>query len=380
MREERLDAKVKCRYEAVHFDVGEEFIRRFLDLPKRLYGPRELMQNEAEERAVLTDTHCLSRYFSVQKFLVMDFKEDRAAARAVLTLYPDDSHAYIGYFESESKPEISEILFLAVKKWAREHGYTKLTGPVNASFWLGYRLKVDQFGSPYTGEPYNLPYYQELFQAAGFQVRDSYKSNRFRKIDRRFDDPKFASRLEEKQKAGYEIRSPKRAEFDSALRECYRLIIRLYSDFPIFKWIDEQAFIGNYSYLKYVIDLQMVKLAYYQGEMKGFFISVPNYENLFCGRMTFKKFIKIVRRHFLTKDYVMLYMGVDGEHHGLGKALAESIMRELKRKKACSIGALIHGDKVNGRYFGSLIEFEYHYVLMEADLTKSDQEKGMALC
>lgn len=65
--------------------------------------------------------------------------------------------------------------------------------------------------------------------------------------------------------------------------------------------------------------------------MKGFFISIPNYGSLFSGRMTVWKLVKILRRRFFTKDYVMLYMGVDEEHHGLGKALAEAVMREYVR-------------------------------------------------
>lgn len=371
MRETMSDRK--RRYGVIRFDRQEEAIRQFLDLPKRLYRPQELMQNEAEERAVLLGTHPLSQYFTVEKFLVMDRVKRRAAARAVLTLYPDDSRAYIGYFECEREPAgIAGRLFRAVEEWARTNGYTKLTGPVNASFWLGYRLKVDHFGEPYSGEPYNLPYYQALFQKAGFRVRDTYKSNRFQRIDRGFDDPKFAARLEEKERAGYEIRSPQYREFDRALRECYHLIIRLYRDFPVFKWIDEADFTANYSYLKYVIDLRMVKLAYYRGELKGFFISIPNYGSLFCGRMTIGKLVRILRRRFLTKDYVMLYMGVDEAHRGLGKALAEAVMRELQRKGARSIGALIHGEKVNGHYFSRLIEFEYHYVLMEKELTEKN--------
>lgn len=368
------------QYEAVKFDQEENFTKMFLELPKRLYASQELMQNEAEEQKILSGTHPLSRYFTIHKFLVLDKARHQAAARAILTLYPNDSQAYIGYFECEADLNNEEqaqsydgipaaqCLFETVFSWARENGYRKITGPVNASFWLGYRLKMDRFGKPYTGEPYNKAYYKALFTGAGFRVRDEYKSNRFSIISEEFSDPKFAKRLEQKRAEGYEIRSPRRGEFDAALRECYGLIIRLYSDFPVFKPIDEETFIANYSYLKYIVDYRMIKLAYFHGVMKGFFISIPNYGSCFGGALTFSKILKALRCRFFPKDYVMLYMGVDEEHHGLGKALAEAIMRELKRKKASSVGALIHGDKVNGRYFDRLIEYEYHYALMEAEL------------
>ena len=61
----------------------------------------------------------------------------------------------------------------------------------------------------------------------------------------------------------------------------------------------------------------------------------------------------------------MLYMGVDTEHRGLGKALAEAIRSELKNEGVPSIGALIRDGNINKDYFSSLIDFEYEYILLE---------------
>ena len=48
-------------------------------------------------------------------------------------------------------------------KFAKEKWYKKIVGPVDASFWNKYRLKINLFDKrPYTGEPYNLKYYFNL--------------------------------------------------------------------------------------------------------------------------------------------------------------------------------------------------------------------------
>lgn len=96
----------------------------------------------------------------------------------------------------------------------------------------------------------------------------------------------------------------------------------------------------------------------------------PDYGNAFWGRMNLRKLLQIVRTKMRTKQYVLLYMGVDEKHREPGKAMAEAVMRELKGRGASSVGARLHVDKVNGRYFKELIEFEYHYALMEQDFTK----------
>lgn len=64
----------------------------------------------------------------------------------------------------------------------------------------------------------------------------------------------------------------------------------------------------------------------------------------------------------------MLYMGVDREHRGLGKALAGSIIEELKKSGLPSIGALARDGKPTQKYGESHIEKQYEYVLLEQSL------------
>ncbi len=356
------------KYEVIRFDREQKYIRQFLDLPSQLYNEKNLVQNYREERSLLQENHVLSRYISLHKYLVIDRVSQKAAARALLTESLNDNKCYVGYFECAEDQDAADLLLNALKDKAAELGYQCLTGPVNASFWIGYRFKTDCFDSLYTGEPYNLSYYPDLFEKAGFKICDRYKSNRFRVIETEFSNDFYRSRLAEKEKEGYRIISPDKREFTGAMREIYRLIVRLYADFPVFQMIDEEAFCENYGYLKYIIDYRMIKLAYYGEEMVGFFISIPNYGNCLYGKIGPRKMFRALKIKCRPDDYVMLYMGVTPQHRGIGKALAEAVMRELQNNKAKSVGALIHEGKINGDYFSELVEQEYHYALYSCSL------------
>ena len=68
------------------------------------------------------------------------------------------------------------------------------------------------------------------------------------------------------------------------------------------------------------------------------------------------------------KEYIMLYMGVDKKHVGLGKVLVYSIIQELKKSGLPSIGALMRDGKITRNYVKEIIENKYEYVLLELQL------------
>lgn len=340
------------------------FNEKFLALPRRIYPKDRLMQSYGEEKALLEGRHVLSGYFRFYPILVLSGKAP--AARGAVTIYPNDGTAYFGFFESIKSFKAAQMVFDEAERIAKSHGCKKITGPVDASFWIKYRLKTDHFEQPpYSGEPYNLPYYPALFEKAGYKTAYSYKSMRFGAMTESGSEEKYIKRLADKTAEGYRIVSPAPDSFDKALREIYGLLINLYSDFPAYKYITEDEFVKIYSGLKYAIDYPMVKMAYKDGKAVGFYVSVPNFGNLAAGRLTPAKLVKMLKIKNHCKDYVMLYMGVDEGHHGLGKALVQSIRKELTANGANSIGALIRSGKITGEYYSSQAEFEYEYKLYE---------------
>jgi len=351
-------------YKVIKFEKETEYIEKFLDLPIKIYSKKEIMQNRNEEMEILTETHVLSRYFQIYRFLVVDDKNS-PCARAIVTIYPDDPNAYIGFFESIKSAQVSKILLEEAENFIHSLGKEKIVGPMDCSIWIKYRFKVNEFSHPYTGEPYNKPYYPKMFLDAGYQIAVEYKSNQYAKVAAEIDEKKYSQRLEKAKEDGYRFLSPKKENFAQTLKQVYKLLIELYSNFPGYKFVEEAEFTHLFAYLNKIINYNMVKLVYDNEQLVGFFISIPNYKNIVYGKLTLLDYLKILKIKLITKEYVMLYMGIDLNHRGLGKALTEEIKEELKRNQATSIGALIRKGNINENYFETLIEKEYHYVLME---------------
>lgn len=357
-------------FQVTTFSPREDtLLQEFLNLPKRLYGPEELMQRPEEELAVLTGTHVLSHYFTVVPLLVLD-DQKTALSRAVLTFYPDDPEAFLGFFESEDLPEAAALLFAEAKRLAKVHGCTRITGPVDASFWIRYRLKISRFDRTYTGEPSNKDYYLRLWQTAGYEITEHYFSNHYSPVPASHENARFSGRLARKRSEGYVIRSPRRAELDRTFHEVYGLLIELYRTFPAYRRITEPEFTSLYGYLKGLIRCSMVKMAYDHEQPVGFFISIPDYQNQVYGTLTLPDYIRILRTRIRPRAYVMLYMGVATAHRGLGKALAEAVKEELQKTGVPSVGALIRRGNINRDYFRELVDYEFEYVLLGKNLSE----------
>ena len=354
------------KFNAVLFDPDDKkSVRQFLRFPASLYPKDRLMQDTGTEAAILSGRHLLSHYFTVYPFLVFD-ELQHVAARCILTVYPDRDCAYIGFFECIPDAGAARCLFRAAEAQALKCGCQSVIGPVDASFWIRYRLKTNSFDrTPYTGEPYNLPYYEDFFLENGYGVSGEYVSNRYETVPQSFLNKKNIRRLRYFTEKGYTICSPDKGSFAKSLHEIYRMLIPLYSDFQTFSHITEDEFCALYSAVRQAADLDMVKIAYQNGKAVGFFVTLPNYGNAACGTMTLQKLLHICKVKKAPHDYILLYLGAEPEHPGLGKALAECILRELCGRQAVSVGALIRKGKVTGSYFSQLVGEQYTYALYE---------------
>ena len=358
------------KYSAIQFDSDDKkLVRTFIGFPQKLYSKQTIVQDKKTELAILHGTHILSRYFDTYPFLAHD-ENGSTAARCLLTVYHDRKCAYIGYFECIDSDDAAKCIMSAAENMAHQLGCTSVIGPVDASFWIRYRLKTNCFGQPpYTGEPYNLPYYARFFTGNGYSVCGEYISNRYGIIEPDFINEKNVRRLKRFKDMGYIIKSPDKSEFEQSMREVYRLLISLYSDFQTFSMITEEEFCQLYAPLKFAADLSMVKIAYYNDVPVGFSVNLPNYGNASSGSITPSKLLKMMKIKKAPKDYILLYLGASREHLGLGKAVAEDILCRLSEKKAVSVGALIRRGKVTGTYFSKIIEKEYEYLLYEKMLS-----------
>lgn len=353
--------------ECIEFDSEKKYVEDFIRLYRRLYSSGENMQNDSELRQLLLGTHTLSHYFTLHKFCI--YRDGVIVGRYAITVYPDDDTAYLGFFECENSDETATYIFTYAENFAVRNSFARLVGPVDASFWIKYRLKINMFDrKPYTGEPYNKDYYPKMFRDNGFTVIKHYTSSIYDTVEKTFHNEKYEQRLRDFISSGYEIKSPDMEHWDKTVADIYRMITKLFSDFPIYKGISEADFAKNFESYKLIINFDMVKMAYYKGKAVGFFISIPNYGNVVYHTKNPLNLAKIMKTKHKPHDYVMLYMGVEPEHRGLGKALVQSVINVFSENGLPSIGALQIDGKVTQHYVDEKISQRYEYALYSKEV------------
>lgn len=342
----------------------------FLALPKQIYQPDHLMQSVEEELALIEDSHPLSS--DIDTYAFIGYVDGRPSIRGLLTFYPNDATSYLGFFESINNQQIASAFIEHLAGFARSLGANKIIGPVQASFWLGYRMQLTGTEEvPYTGEPHNPAYYPQLWQAAGFELKERYLSNFYPKVSNQTHQEKLAHRFESFEEAGFTICSPKKKEWEQASLQVFELLNRLYQDFPIYRSISSQQFSQIFQKYQYILDFSMVKLAYKERKLVGFLIAMPDYGSLVYQKLTPLNLAKLFWTKRFPKRYTIMYLGVDEQFLGLGSALAYPIFKEAQKRQASAIGALIHQKTVTRHYAAELQGDKHEYGLFELDLGSS---------
>lgn len=348
-------------------------INDFLNFPKTLYENEYNPQDYKAEKQLLTGKHPLSKDFEIIPLLLykVTCDENRVLARCIITTYKDDDIAYIGLFESVDIPYVYLTILDEAKKISSDLGKTQMVGPVDASFWIRYRFKYTsdrRFRDTYTGEPYNKERYTQMWLDAGFEIDNVYSSNFYREVNESDSSEKCKLRIRQMTEKGYIIKSSSIKEFDKDIVEIHRMITELYSKFPVYKNITLKQFKSLFGYLKYVLNYSMVKMVYKDGKAVAFFICVPNYTDVYIEKNLFGVISKLLKIRKNPKEYVMLYMGVEPKHLGLGGALAEVTKQELVKNGCTSIGALIQEGKPTNIYYKDLIVGKTTYVTLKQDI------------
>lgn len=343
----------------------------FIKLPSMIYSDDNLRDSKIEKQ-ILNKTHPLSSEFEIFPYLVLN-ENKKPICRCILTYYPNDPIAYLGFFDSlDNKTAVQEMLF-EIKQKAIADKKEKIVGPIDASIFINYRFKIDRFDKTYTSEPYNKEYYPKLWEHSGFKICDKYVSNQLRKVEETDNDARIEKIYNRLLNKGYIFISPTDESFDRNLSDVYDLMMDLYSDFSGYKKISKEQFLTIYSSLKHVLNYDMVKLAYKDDELQAFCICVPNYGTLTRGKLTLSKIAKIKKIKKSPTEYIVLYLGASPKALGLGVTLVQIIRNMLCQNGCTSIGALIKEGNVTGELYKDLYIDKFEYVLMEFHLPKQKE-------
>jgi len=185
-----------------------------------------------------------------------------------------------GFFECIDNQDAANLLFDTAKNWLSERGLEAMDGPVNFGSrerWWG--LLVDGFHPPCYRCNYNRPYYKELYEQYGFQLY--FKQFTFR----RDVETKLSSRISEKamyalKDAGYTFSHIDHRRLDKAAED-FRTVynaawVNRQGTSPLTK---DEARKLIFS-MKPIIDPKIVWFAYHNGEPVGFWVNIPDINQL----------------------------------------------------------------------------------------------------
>ena len=346
---------------------GEQSEADFLYFPQQIYKKEEWMQSVSEEQAQISGQHPLSSTYTFQAF--NGYQDGQMVIRGALIKPHHLEDYYFGYFEAVDDATVMIQFIQKLSDKVRNENGQRIVGPVQGSFWLGYRMKVKGFErTPFTSEPHNPAYYPKLWQEAGFKEIEHYTSNFYRTIPPQYESKKLAKRYQSFVEKGYRFVSPKPEDWPTVSLEVFELLRVLYKDFPLYQEVTAEQFSQIFADLKQVIDFSMVKLAYKDQQLVGFLITLPDYGNLIYQKMNLLNLAKIIYKKWRAKRYIILYLGVDSKHLGLGLAMSYPVFKQVKQRKAEVVAALIHENTVTNRYVTEMQEDSHAYSLWMLEL------------
>ena len=158
---------------------NQKQVKQFQNFPFQLYRatPQWVPPLDLDVKKMLDrKRHPFYQHSQAAFFLAIDNNEGILGRLAVLdnhryNEYNQERTAFFYLFECKNHPEASNLLFEAAFNWARERCLNKITGPKGFTALDGMGLLVKGFDyRPAFGIPYNLEYYAQLLENAGFQT------------------------------------------------------------------------------------------------------------------------------------------------------------------------------------------------------------------
>ncbi|MCC9135367.1 hypothetical protein ACFSKU_11455 [Pontibacter silvestris] len=187
----------------------------------------------------------------------------------------------MGFFDCINDQEAANLLFDASKSWLQERGMEAMDGPINLGDrdrWWG--VLIDGYYPPTYCMNYNYSYYQQLLENYGFQiffkqytyyraVKEPLSAEYHEKADRILRDPNFSFRHMDKKHI-------------EKYTEDFRIVYnKAWTKHEGVKGMSEAQAKLIMKTLNPIIDERIMWFAYHQDEPIGFFLAIPELNQLF---------------------------------------------------------------------------------------------------
>lgn len=245
-----------------------------------------------------------------------------------------------GFFECIDSQEAANMLFDAARDWLKSKGMEAMDGPINfgpRDEWWGCLVQGFEL-QPLYANPYNLPYYKNLFEGYGFQnYFNQYTYQRNMRVGE-FNPTVYArvKRLEET--PGYRFDHIDKRNLEQVADDFRLIYNKAWANFPGVRPMTREQAQSMMKSMKPIIDEKLIYFAYFNDEPVGFFIMVPDLNRVigrFHGKLNLVNKLRLMAMlkftHKADRVFAIIF-GVAPEFHGRG--IESGIMHEFERSVA----------------------------------------------
>ncbi len=194
----------------------------------------------------------------------------------------NDKVGFFGFFECENDQETATLLFDAAANWLKSQGCDIIRGPMNPSINDELGLLIENFDEPpMILMTYNPPYYRELIENYGFLKAKDLYAYKLRYSDFATDKLKrMVSLITERHQITF-----RNVDFKKNFNRDVALIKEIYNKAWQPNWgfvkltdaeLDQLA-----NDLKQIAEPTLAFFAYVKGQLAGFHLSLPNFNQVF---------------------------------------------------------------------------------------------------
>ena len=218
------------------------------------------------------------------RWYVEDTTTGKAIARIAAFYDHETANGYeqptggCGFFEAPNSQEVANMMFDAAREWLQERGMEAMDGPVNfgsRDMWWGLLVEGFEY-QPLYGNPYNPPYYKELFENYGFQ--NYFNQNSY--LWRVYEDDVNEVVLEKAKRVmatpGYRYEDVNNISLEQAAENLRVIYNKAWALFTGVNPMTEEEAQTMMRTLKPIIDPNVIFFVYNENEPIGFYVMVPD--------------------------------------------------------------------------------------------------------
>ena len=264
--------------------AGSRDLRRFIDLPSRIFAdrPEWIAPLHIERRLHMGKHNPYFEHATWQGWLAL--RDGRPVGRISAQIdqvrldhYRDDT-AFFGFLDAVDDIEVFQLLLDTASEWLRERGISRIRGPFNFSSNHDCGVLVDGFDTPpVVMMPHALPYYSQHLEALGYTQAQDLLAYR---IAADFDIPRGMQALIDKSAEQIKLRPLDRKHKDRDF-----LIVRdIFNDAWSKNWeytpFSEAEFLDIGQTMVHLIKDDFLQIAEIDGQPAGMIVLLPNLNEL----------------------------------------------------------------------------------------------------